>query len=371
MTDLPTLIHATARDLRAEYRSTETTFPWVVGFSGGKDSTMLLHLVFETLLSISPSDRKRRVYVACNDTLVESPTVTDHVRDSLSKVEEGASALGLPISVHRTKPDQEQTFWVNMLGRGYPAPNRTFRWCTDRMKIRPTGHLLRELALTHGGVVLLLGVRKAESTTRARTIESHATEGSRYNPHGSVRGCLVYNPIVELSDDDVWTFLLQKRPPWGGRHDRLVTLYRNALGGECPFVVDNDDSPSCGTQSPRFGCWTCTVVKKDKSLLGLADALDDDRLHALAEFRDRIREVSDDPEHRSQVRRNGQPGLGPLTYEAREMLLRELLELQAETGLQLISEAEVAQVRRTLEDDQRRDVVRDADRLLEMLGGEP
>lgn len=371
MVDLADLVSTAARDLRAEYKSTEMTFPWVIGFSGGKDSTMLLHLVFEALLSISPSDRKRKVYVACNDTQVESPMVAEHVRASLQAVEEGAEALGLPVSVHRTKPDQNQTFWVNLLGRGYPAPNRTFRWCTDRMKIRPTGKLLRELVEQHGGVVLLLGVRKAESTTRARTIENHSIDGSRYNPHGSVGGCLVYNPIVELSDDNVWTFLLQKRPPWGGRHDRLVTLYRNALGGECPFVVDNDDSPSCGTSSPRFGCWTCTVVKKDKSLLGLADALDDDRLHALAEFRDRIREISDNPAYRCQVRRNGLPGLGPLTYEAREMLLRELLELQAETGLQLIDELETEEVRRTVEDDRRKDVVREADRLVEMLGGEP
>ncbi len=320
------------------------------------------------MLSTAPSDRRRQVFVACNDTQVESPIVAEHVRSSLATVEDGAEALGLPISVHRTKPDQDQTFWVNMLGRGYPAPNRTFRWCTDRMKIRPTGRLLRELVEKHGGVVLLLGVRKAESTTRARTIESHAVEGERYNPHGSVTGCLVYNPIVELSDDDVWTFLLQKRPPWGGTHSRLVTLYRNALGGECPFVVDNDDSPSCGTNSPRFGCWTCTVVKKDKSLLGLADALDDDRLEALAAFRDRIREVSDTPAYRCETRRNGQPGLGPLTYEARAMLLDELLALQAETKLELVSELEVDQIRRTVEDDRRRDSVRDANRLLEMLG---
>jgi DNA sulfur modification protein DndC len=282
-------------------------------------------------------------------------------------VEYGADALNVPITVHRTKPAYDQTFWVNLLGRGYPAPNRTFRWCTDRMKIRPTGQLLTELVGRDGGVILLLGVRRAESSARARSIDTHAVEGSLYNPHGSIRDCLVFAPIVDLTDDEVWQFLLQCRPPWGGTHTPLVTLYRNALGGECPFVVSNDDAPSCGNTSPRFGCWTCTVVKKDKSLLGLADSLDDDRLEALAEFRDRLRAVSDEPKYRAPIRRNGQPGLGPLTFEAREMLLDELLALQTETGLELIPPVEVEEVRRTWEMDHVRDVIREADQFLALF----
>lgn len=36
--------------------------------------------------------------------------------------------------------------------------------------------------------------------------------------------------------------------------------------GECPLVID-ESTPSCGNS--RFGCWTCTVVTKDKAMESL------------------------------------------------------------------------------------------------------
>jgi DNA sulfur modification protein DndC len=183
-----------------------------------------------------------------------------------------------------------------------------------------------------------------------------------------VRGCLVFRPIVGLSDEDVWHVLLNSRPPWGGSHRELVTLYRNAKGGECPFVVGQDDAPSCGTTSARFGCWTCTVVEKDSSLAGLIDA-GFEYLEPLGEFRKRLIHVSGDPLYRSKVRRNGQPGLGPLTLEARAMLLRELLALQEQTQLPLITVHEI----RLIEDQWNRDestaIMRDVDQLVQLTMG--
>ncbi|MBL8235063.1 MAG: hypothetical protein JNL98_41560, partial [Bryobacterales bacterium] len=71
---------------------------------------------------------------------------------------------------------------------------------------------------------------------------------------------------IDFTTDEVWQILLQRQPPWGGSHRDLITLYRNASGGECPLVIDKDQAPSCGTGSSRFGCWTCTVVEKDRSM---------------------------------------------------------------------------------------------------------
>jgi DNA sulfur modification protein DndC len=162
-------LKAIRRDLREEYLQPHDK-PWIIGFSGGKDSTLLAHLVIECLLAIPPDERKRRVYLVCNDTLVESPVFQEFVNHLLGQIADNLETLGIPVEVVRTSPKVEESFWVNLLGRGYPAPNRTFRWCTDRMKIRPTSRFIRELVTHHGEAILLLGVRRAESSARAANI---------------------------------------------------------------------------------------------------------------------------------------------------------------------------------------------------------
>lgn len=328
------------RELRDEYLLPHDK-PWIVGFSGGKDSTLLAHLVLECLLSVPPDERRRRVYIVSNDTLVESPIFQGFVDQLLTHMSESIGGLRVPVEIVKTSPLVEESFWVNLLGRGYPAPNRMFRWCTDRMKIRPTSRFIREQVSKSGEAILLLGVRRSESAERAKNLAKHdaATEG-RLSPHRDLKGCYVFTPIKDLATDEVWMTLLNCRPPWGGSYRGVITLYKNALGGECPFVMSTDDAPSCGTSSARFGCWTCTVVEKDNSLESLI-AAGHDHLEPLAQFRRRIKEVSDTPDYRSKVRRTGQPGLGPLTIEARAMLLDELLKVQAEVGFELITSTEV------------------------------
>lgn len=132
--DLDRVIGDIRADLRDEYLE-DHSFPWIVGFSGGKDSTLVVHLVFEMLLSLAPDDRRRPVHIVSNDTLVESPLVVAHIATVQAEMEAAAGAWRLPISVVTTRPDPDATFWVNLIGRGYPSPNRSFRWCTDRMKI--------------------------------------------------------------------------------------------------------------------------------------------------------------------------------------------------------------------------------------------
>ena len=55
----------------------EDTRPWLVGFSGGKDSTMLASLVFDTVLSVPAENRKKPVAVLCTDTRVEIPAIVE------------------------------------------------------------------------------------------------------------------------------------------------------------------------------------------------------------------------------------------------------------------------------------------------------
>ena len=325
--------------------------PWIVGFSGGKDSTLVAHLVVEHLLSIPRSGRTRTVHVVANDTLVESPLVIGHVREVLAEIGDAALAFGLPIVVATTTPDMDQTFWVNLIGRGYPTPNRSFRWCTDRMKIQPTSRYVRSQASISGEVILLLGVRRSESATRAGVVARY-DNGERLNRHNDLKGCLVFRPIVDLDTDDVWEFLATNDPPWGGSHRRLIQLYRDAGGGECPVVMSKEDAPSCGTTSSRFGCWTCTVVDKDKSLTGFVEA-GFEQFGPLLNFRDWLVAIRNDPERRLARRRNGRFTIGkngafipgPFNMATRKEMLDRLLDLQALTEMPLINDAEVRRIR--------------------------
>ena len=343
--------------LREEYLEPHD-WPWMIGFSGGKDSTLILHLVIECIKSIPPDERKRQVFVVCNDTLVESPVFHAFVGKMLDQIEDGVEGLNLPVKVIRTAPLPEESFWVNLLGRGYPAPNRNFRWCTDRMKIRPTSRFIREQVSHRGHAVLLLGVRRDESASRAQSVAKyHDNLESRLAVHNDHPGCFIFAPIRDMTTQEVWACLLAARPPWGGSYRDLVALYREAGGNECPFVTSKADAPGCGTNSARFGCWTCTVVDKDRSLDSLV-AGDHQHLEPLADFRHRLKQVSETPEWRSKVRRNGVPGLGPLTIAARKMLLDELLSIQETTRMDLISRLEVKLIREQWAQDEATETMR-------------
>jgi DNA sulfur modification protein DndC len=338
-------------EVRDEYLKPHS-IPWIIGFSGGKDSTLLLQMVLEVMLELPRSLRHRTVHVLTNDTLVESPIVSRFVDGVCERIREAMEGLDLPVVVAKTRPAEDQTFWVNLIGRGYPSPVRTFRWCTDRMKIAPTSNYIRSQVDASGEVILLIGVRKAESATRAQSVKRYGTE-ERLNPHNQLHGCLVFRPIVEFTTDEVWQLLLQRPPPWGGSHRDLVTLYRNGQGGECPLVLDKSDAPSCGTSSSRFGCWTCTVVEKDKSAQGFIDA-GFEEIEPLMEFRDWLAAIRNDKSMRMAHRRNGlvtfmandEPVPGPFTLAARAEILDRLLTLQQNVKTTLISDAEVEHIRR-------------------------
>ena len=131
-------------DLRALFSETGD-IPWIVGLSGGKDSTAVTMNLIETLESLPPHIRRKKTcYVTCVNTLVEAPPVIDHVHRFIEELRDYAKNRELPIEVVELVPEVEQTFWVNLIGRGYPTPVREFRWCTDRMKIRPQTKFIKD-----------------------------------------------------------------------------------------------------------------------------------------------------------------------------------------------------------------------------------
>ena len=323
----------------------ESDRPWIIGFSGGKDSTMLLQVVWRALKKMDPLFLKQRmVYVVCNDTLVENPRIVKFIRNTLERIQIAAREQGLPISVHETMPKLDDSFWVRLIGLGYPAPNRFYRWCTERLKINPTTRFILEKINDKGEAIILLGTRSAESANRARSIQKHAIKGRRLRKH-QLPNAWVFAPIKDVETNELWQYLNQVPPPWGGTHKELVTLYRNANAGDCPLVID-ETTPSCGNS--RFGCWTCTVVSKDKSMEGLIES-GEDWMQPLSEIRDFLVETRDNPEkYRDPRRRNGElkeNTWGPYLFETRAEILRRILKAQKhieETeGVELISQQEL------------------------------
>lgn len=315
--------------------------PWIVGFSGGKDSTVLLTLVWIALERIKetlpyPKQLKRKVFVVCNDTMVENPIISSYTDDVLIKIEEAARDKGLPIIVKKTTPKLEETYWTNVIGKGYPVPNNAFRWCTDKLKIRPTSHFLLEQIDEKGEAIVLLGTRYDESASRERSMRKHEVEGRRLSHHNSTANTYVYAPIKELVLEEIWYIINAVPSPWGFDNSILFQIYSDASADdyECPTVVTTKEHTSCGQS--RFGCWTCTVVTKDKSM----SALIDNGLHwmkPLLEYRDSLVENRNLTENRLPTRRNGQPAVtedghnqGNYTPGYRARMLRELLTIQKE-----------------------------------------
>lgn len=332
-------------EIRALYIADDV--PWIIGYSGGKDSTATLQLVWSAISGLPAEKRHKTVHVISTDTLVENPIVAAWVRNSLDVMNRSAVKQQVPFKPHRLTPRIMDSFWVNLIGRGYPAPRHKFRWCTERLKIRPSNAFINGIVSDSGEAILVLGTRKAESTRRAANMTKHekGRERDRLSPNSSLPGSLVYTPLEDWTNDDVWLFLMQTKNPWGYNNRDLLGMYAGASAdGECPLVVD-DSTPSCGDS--RFGCWVCTLVEKDKSmtamiqndaekewmmpLLDLRNALDfrngtasiedpDGSDRHLRDFRRMTGAV--------QVMSNGRPIPGPYTQDSRQNWLSKLLEAQ-------------------------------------------
>ena len=336
--------------------------PWVVGYSGGKDSTAVLQIVWLALSGLTDEQHHKPVHVISTDTLVENPVVSAWVTHSLDVMQASAAQSNLPITPHRLTPAVTDTFWVNLIGRGYPAPRPKFRWCTERLKIKPSNGFIREMVKSHGEAILVLGTRKAESSGRSHRMTELEARRVRdlLSPNSSLPNCLVYSPIEDWSNDDVWTFLMQVSNPWGYSNKELLTMYQGASpDGECPLVVDAN-TPSCGDS--RFGCWTCTLVDKDKSMAAMIQNDEEKEwMLPLLDLRNAL-DVPDDRHLRDFRRMNGsvqlfhgKPIPGPYTQTSREEWLRRLLQAQAfihaegpeyVRSLELITLAELEEIRR-------------------------
>ncbi len=360
---------ANADGLQAILESIRETYlqdgrPWVIGFSGGKDSTATLQLVWQALRELPAGSRRKPIHVISSNTLVETPAIVSYIRNSIAAIEQAGQADGLQISGRLVEPKIDDSFWVNLLGRGYPAPTNKFRWCTERLKISPADRFIKDQVARYGEVVLALGVRTAESATRAQVMSLRKIEGTRLRTHKKLAGALVFAPIEDWTTNDVWSYLLQNaETPWGSDNNDLAAMYRTA-DAECPLVVDTT-TPSCGNS--RFGCWVCTVVSRDKSMEAMVDS-GQTWMESLLEIRDELSDTQR-PERRLEVRsarkldgrvllknQGNELALGPYTFAYCKELLGKILTAQRELppeadGFELISDDELLEIRRIWRSD--------------------
>jgi len=335
--------------------------PWILGFSGGKDSTCMIQLVWSALSKLPPEKLQKKIFIISSDTLVESPKIVEKVTGSLDKMELEAKKQHLPVETNLVRPVLQDTFWVCLLGKGYPAPSQNFRWCTDRLKIVNANRFITEKVSEYGEAILLLGSRKDESASRQQVINLHEIKGSLLSRHSHLVNAFIYLPLRDFTTEDVWNYLLQNKNPWNDNNRDLLALYQNANAAECPLVVDTS-TPSCGNS--RFGCWVCTVVSEDKSMKNLIEG-GEEWMEPLFELRQELKRTQD-PLVKTQVReikrRNGRvqfiydqlkTSSGPYTFEYCKKFFRDLLKAQnkvQKTGpdpnMTLISEEEIHEIQR-------------------------
>jgi DNA sulfur modification protein DndC len=342
MSKLPERILSIIEELIDQYQEDDRyNRPWIIGFSGGKDSTVLLTLVWLALLKIKEDNPNatlnRQVYVVCNDTMVENPVIEEYVSNVLQTIQKAAKEQQLPIIVKTTTPQIEDTFWCCVIGKGYPVPNNSFRFCTEKMKIKPTSTLITHQVAADGEAIILIGTRLAESQQRAKSIKKYDIKGHRLSKHPLNPNTYTYAPIKELMLEEVWWIINAIPSPWGFDNQILYKIYMDASADdyECPTIVTNDSHRSCGQS--RFGCWVCTVVKEDKSMSSLIKN-GVEWMQPLLDFRNKLVENRNVSENRSETRRNGQAAvdetghnMGNYTMEYRIQLLRELLTIQKNT----------------------------------------
>lgn len=352
--------------------------PWVIGYSGGKDSSAVITLVYLALLGLPPAMRQKDVFLVSSDTLVETPVVVDLIKKTMLRIEAGAKRAGLPITQHSVMPKTHETFWVNLLGKGYPAPTRSFRWCTERMKINPVSDFIKDKVSQFDEVIVVLGSRSSESASRAQVIAKHKIDGSRLARHTTLANAFIYTPIDTWDTEDVWKLLRgafrycpddidEWENPWGGNNRPLWTLYMDSSAqGECPLVID-DSTPSCG--SSRFGCWTCTVVTKDKAMESLIQN-GEVWMSPLLKYRDLLAFTTDPVNkdtYRNYKRRSGKVSYqyakegeeisaerkhvpGPYWMKYRQQWLKDLLEIERDMNahghtITLITQPELHAIR--------------------------
>ena len=310
--------------------------PWYLGFSGGKDSTALFAAVYLALQGQS-AYRKPVILLYC-DTGVEIPIIAEYVGTTLKKIASQAKRDGIPLEIRVLKPRLDDRFFVKVIGRGYPPPSNKFRWCTDRLRVGPVRREMQKASNAQS--MMLLGTRWNESPERKRTLARFSTGGRYHFKQAGNAKTMIFAPLADISTKEVWEFLHSKWIPKSLDIEKLSLLYRSASGRGCTGRCEACEECKGG----RFGCWTCTVIRKDRAVHNMVDD-GHPELAPLLRFRNWMACLRES-RFRWRRRRNGAAGLGPLNMKTRRMILSRLQDVEAETKWKLILPEEIRLIKK-------------------------
>ncbi len=299
---------------------------WVVTYSGGKDSTTVA--ILSSLFLMANPQYDVRLEVVYSDTLLELPPLRQTADAMMTHMRSSFKCAGLSARVRVVSPPVQDRFWVRLLGRGYPPPGPRFRWCTHRLKIQPANALL-DADGKHDNAILT-GVRYGESANRDQNLKLSCATGGECGqdywyfkgPDGSDRS--YYAPIVKWRTCKVWDFLVFVAPALGWPTNRLFALY--------------------GNQDLRFGCWTCSLVRRDRTMEDIMRRPGMEHLAELHAFRNEV--IAKCRETQNRIQRPGGRLGAAVKVEVRRELLQDLLSLQKKLKMPLVTPEEVAAIRR-------------------------
>ena len=276
-----------------------------VTFSGGKDSTALTFALLNAVKNCK--NKPHKIWILYANTLVEPSPLLQTAKSSLNIFKDLGKKIGIPILPQILIPQLKDRFWVLLIGKGYPPPSIRFRWCSERLKIRPVRNFLKEVKEKYGEYPLVLtGVRLDEGNNRKKNLLRRLTN-DKWMKYEGLKECSVYAPLLSLTTDEVWEYIKYNEKKWGINMQYLKKLYSEEFGSMNGF---------------RTGCWVCTLVKRDQSLEKLAER--EPELVPLIEFRKFLLEIRDNKKLRNKVRKNGKSYLGPLNKKTRRKILKKL-----------------------------------------------
>jgi DNA sulfur modification protein DndC len=309
---------------------------WILGFSGGKDSTALLKIFCVAANKVK--NLQKKIDVIYCDTGVENPALDLYVKRLFSKLKKEFLDSRSPFQTHILRAPVKDRFFVKIIGRGYPPPTNSFRWCTKSLRIRPVAEFIANAAADNA--VVSLGLRRSESQQRDRSRIKAGGEYWQVQREGTNHYRL-FLPILDMTVAEVWDTAYLFPLPRSIDVNALAKLYQGA-SGECP-LIKSPLAPPCATG--RFGCWTCTVVRKDRSAISLIESGYSELIPFL-EFRDWLATIRNETKRRWPQRRRGTPGLGPFTMNTRREILARVRKLERKVSKKILSSAELREIQR-------------------------
>ncbi len=306
-----------ARDLIDKLYSTDNR-PWTVGYSGGKDSTLVLQLICEVAKKYN---WKNPVFVVYNKTGLEPIGKFERHNKQLERMRK------VGINAVCSEPVLKNRFWCMICGRGYPAPALRLRYCTKCLKQQPNERYFTKVAKESPsrGCLVIDGTRKEESKQRTKRLTEQGA------PFGLVRLRKQLNieslsPIADVKTAEVWEYLESVGTFfWGGTIAELKGEYQNDYA--------------------RDGCWVCPFLTKEKELRFLCNESQIKIRNFLFAISNDVakRRIASHPRQEARVKEG--IASGRFVLEARKELFDFIMNEQEKTGYIYIKPEEIAYIK--------------------------